>query len=133
MPFTTYTSNKILDHLDGKTAFTQPAVWVGVSSTTPTLTGTSITEPSTGSYARVATTGATWLAAASGLVSNAAVITFPTATADWLAQANLTYGVLFDTATAGNCLGYVPFSVVKNILNGDTFSIAIGAFTISLS
>lgn len=133
MPFTTFSANKLLDHLDGKTSYTMPAVWVAVSSTTPTLAGTNITEPSTGSYARVATTGATWNAAASGSVTNAAAITFPTATADWASAANMTYGLIFDAVTTGNCLGYGVLTVAKNVLNGDTLSIAIGALTITLS
>ena len=118
MPATTYLANKLLDHQLGKTAFTMPTVYVALSSTTPALGGTNVTEPSAGAYARVATSGATWNAAASGTTANAAAITFPTATADWLAAANLTYGVLYDAVTAGNCLGYGVLTVAKNVLNG---------------
>lgn len=133
MPATTYLANKLLDHQVGKTAFTMPAVWVAMSSTTPALAGTGVTEPTGGAYARVATTGATWNAAAAGSISNAAAITFPTATADWAAGANLTYGVLYDAVTAGNVLGYGVLTVAKNVLNGDTASIAIGGLTITIA
>src|SRR4051812_9418074 len=102
--FTTYLADKILDHTTGKTAFTLPSVWIGLSSTTPGLDGSNVTEPSSGSYARVATTGSTWNVAAAGSVTNATTITFPLATGDWLAQANLTYGLLYDAATNGNLL-----------------------------
>ena len=76
MPASTYLANKLLDHQLGKTAYTMPTVYVGLSSTTPTVGGTNITEPSTGSYARVATSASTWTAASGGATSNAAAITF---------------------------------------------------------
>lgn len=133
MPATTYLANKLLDHQLGKTAFTLPTVYVGLSSTTPALAGTGATEPSGGSYARVTTSGATWNAGASGATSNAAAITFPTASADWVSAANLTYGILYDAASAGNMLGYGVLTVAKNVLNGDTASIAIGGLTVTIS
>ena len=133
MPASTYLANKLLEHQLGKTAYTMPTVYVALSSTTPTLSGTNVTEPSGGSYARVATSGATWGTAASGSITNAAAITFPTATADWVAGANLTYGVLYDASSAGNCLGYGALTVAKNALNGDTVSIAIGGLTVTIS
>lgn len=133
MPASTYLADKLLDHQTGKTAYALPTVYVALSSTAPTLAGGNITEPSTGSYARVLTTGATWTAAAAGTTSNAAVITFPAATADWLAGANLTYGVLFDAPTSGNFLASGVLAVAKNILSGDTMSLPIGGLTITIS
>lgn len=133
MPFTYYTTNKINDHVVGKTSFTMPTVYIALSSTTPALAGTGATEPTGGSYARVATTGSTWNASASGATSNAAVITFPAATADWAAGANITYGLLYDAVSGGNLIGYGALTVPKNCLNGDTFSIAIGGLTITQS
>lgn len=133
MPSTYYLANALLNHQLGKTSYTMPTVYVGLSSTTPALAGTGATEPSGGSYARVATSGATWNAAASGSVTNAQAITFPAATADWVSGANLTYGVLYDAASGGNMLGYGVLSVAKNVLNGDTASIAIGALTVTIS
>jgi hypothetical protein len=133
MPATYFLANKLIDHQLGKTSYTMPTVYVGLSSTAPTLSGSNITEPSGGSYGRVATSGATWSAAASGATSNAAAITFPTASADWLSGANLTYGVLYDASTSGNVLGYGALSVAKNILLGDTAQIAIGDLDVTLS
>ena len=133
MPASTYLANKLIDHQLGKTSYTMPTVYVALSSTTPALGGTNVTEPSGGAYARVATSGATWNAAASGSTTNAAAITFPLATADWLSAASLTYGVLYDASTAGNCLGYGALTVSKNVLNGDTPSIAIGGLTVTIS
>ena len=135
MPASYYLANKLIDHQLGKTAYTMPIVYVGVSSTTPAQGApvTNVTEPSSGSYARVATSGVTWNAGAAGATSNAAAITFPAATADWAAAANMTYGVLYDASTVGNILGYGALTVAKNVLNGDTLSIAIGGLTLTIS
>lgn len=132
MSFSNYLESKVLDHITGKTAFTQPTVYVGLSTTSPAEDGTNITEPSGGSYARVATTGATWAAATNGSTSNASAITFATATADWAAGANFTNVVLFDAASGGNFLAYGTISTPKPVLNGDTASFAIGNITITL-
>jgi hypothetical protein len=132
MPASTFLANKLLELQTGKTAYTLPTVYLALSSTTPTTSGTNVTEPSTGSYARAATTGV-WGAAAAGSITNTGAITFPAATADWLAAASLTYGVLYDAATAGNCLGYGVLTTAKNVLSGDTPSIAVSGITISIA
>lgn len=133
MAFSTFLSNAVLNHIVGKTAYTSPTVYVGLSTTTPALDGTGITEPSSGSYARVATSAATWNAASAGSITNSATIAFPTATTDWAGAANLTYGVLYDDPTAGNVLGYGALAVAKNNLAGDTTAINAGSLTISLA
>lgn len=133
MPFTTYSSNKVLDHVVGKTSFTMPTNYVGLSSTTPTTSGSNVTEPSVGAYARVATSGASWNAAASGSTSNSATLTFPTATADWASGSNMTYGVVYDSTTGGNLLYFGALTTAKPVLNGDTVSIAPGGISISLT
>lgn len=110
-------------------------LYIGLSSTTPAEDGTGITEPSTGAYARVATTAADWDAAtgtAPATKANGAVKTFPTATADWLAGVNLTHFVLFDAPTAGNAKWFGALTVPKPVLNGDTASFAIGALVLKL-
>lgn len=132
MPLSTYAANKILEHQVGKTAWTMPTAYLALSSTTPTAAGTNVTEPSGGSYARVATSGATWGTASAGSLTTANAITFTAATADWVAGANLTYGLLYDAVTAGNLIGFGVLTVAKNVLNGDTASIAAGQLTITL-
>lgn len=133
MPASTYLANKLLEHQVGKTSFTMPTAYVALSSTAPTLAGGNVTEPSGSGYARVTTSGATWGTAASGSITNAAAITFPAASGDWLAGANLTHGVIYDAPSGGNVLGYGTLTVAKNVLNGDTASIAIGNLTITIS
>ena len=132
MSFSNYLENAVLNHITGKTAFTQPTVFVGLSSTTPAENGTGITEPTGGSYARVAASGDTWSTATTGSTSNAAVITFPTATADWLTGSNLTHVVLFDAASGGNFLAQGQITTPKPVLNGDTASFTTGGITINL-
>ena len=132
MPASTYIANALLAHQVGKTAYTMPTVYLALSSTTPAAAGTGVTEPSGGSYARVATTGL-WGTASAGSITNSSAITFPTATADWAAAANMTYGVLYDAATGGNMLGFGALTVPKNTLNGDTSSIPVSGITMTLA
>jgi hypothetical protein len=130
---------KVLDHIFTDPAWTPPAtLYLGLSSTTPTEAGGGITEPSTGSYARVATTAADWSAAsgtAPAVKTNTATFTFPTATADWVAAANLTYFVLWDhitNALAADVIAFGALTTPKPILNGDTASFAASAITMQL-
>jgi len=128
-----YLELKVLDHIVGKNAFTMPDdVYVGLSSTTPADDATNVTEPSAGSYARVQMADTDWNSAAAGAITNATDVEFPTATADWLAGADLTYAVLYDAASGGNPLGYGALSVAKPVLNGDTPKIVAGNLTITL-
>jgi hypothetical protein len=130
---------KVLDHI-----FTDPAwapsatLYVGLSSTTPTEAGGNLTEPATGSYARVATTATDWSAAsgtAPAVKTNTATFTFPTATADWAAAANLTYFTLHNhitDTTSANFIAFGLLTVAKPVLNGDTASFAASAITMQL-
>jgi hypothetical protein len=105
-------------------------MWIGLSTTTPTEAGANFTEPSTGAYARVSTTGVDWSAAsgtAPAVKTNTAVKTFPTATADWSAGASMTYFGLFDASTAGNLKWFGALTTAKPVLNGDTASFAAGS------
>lgn len=126
----------LLDHFLTDGAYTPPAtMYIGLSSTTPTEAGGNITEPSTGSYARVSTAAADW-SAASGTApvtkTTTATKTFPTASADWVAGANLTHFVLFDASSAGNALAFGALGTAKPVLNGDTPSFAAGALVLKL-
>lgn len=126
----------LLDHFLTDPAYTPPTtMYLGLSSTTPTEAGGNFTEPSTGSYARVSTVAADWGAAsgtAPAVKSNTAVKTFPAATADWVAGANLTHFGLFDAASAGNLLAWGPLGTAKPVLNGDTAAFPAAALTLKL-
>jgi hypothetical protein len=104
------------------------AVWVGLSTTTPS-DSVAGTPPSGGSYARVNATGL-FAVPSAGSVANNAVITFPTATADW---GTVTHAELFDAATAGNRLAWAALGTSKPVPLGDTASIASGQLVITLN
>lgn len=130
---------KMLDHLLNDPANTPAATnYVALSSTTPTEAAGNITEPSGGSYARVATTNADWSAAsgtAPAVKTNTATLTFTTATADWVSAANLTYFVLYDHLTltgSGHEIAFGALTTAKPVLNGDTASFAASAITLQM-
>lgn len=133
----TYTlSNDLINHITGYAAYTAPTLYIGLSTTTPTVAGTNVTEPSTSGtgYARQAITGSTtWGAAASGSAANAVAVSFSTATATWSSGANMTYSVLFDSAASGNFLAFGAIAVPQPVVNGNTPSFPIGAVTITFS
>lgn len=136
MPFVDSVEQALLNHIFTDPTYTPATtLYIGLSSTTPTDAGGNITEPSTGSYARVSTVAADW-GAASGTApatkSNTATKTFPTATADWVSGANLTYFVIFDAITAGNAVGFGALTTAKPVLNGDTPSFAAAALVVKL-
>lgn len=140
MSFANRTAKGLLDSLFGKTSVfgalaSAPPIYVALSSTAPTETGTNVTEPSTGAYARVLVAAGSWNTGTSAdpsVVTNSGVVTFPQATADWLTGTNLTHFVLFDALTSGNYLAMGTLTVAKPVLNGDTASFAAGILSISL-
>ncbi len=128
MPFAEATDNSILNHFFDKVAWADTAEnrYSGLSSTTPTKTGGNVTEPSAGAYARVQLVAASMDAAATSATTNNADQTFPQATADWLAAANLTHWVLYTALTVGTFLASKALTVAKPVLNGDTAKFAAG-------
>ncbi len=127
--FADYWENEILDHLFGKGSYTPPTIYVGLSTADPTDDASGLAEPSGGSYARVATTGADWNVASGGAIDNTNDITFPEATGNW---GTITHFVLFDAASAGNMLAHGSVSASKTIGSGDTAKFAAGDLDITL-
>jgi hypothetical protein len=122
MSMSDYAEAKVLDHMSGKTSFTMPTVYVGLYTAAPSDAGGG-TEVTGGSYARKSTAGSDWAAAASGSTSNAAIITFVTASGSW---GTVTHFGLFDASTAGNLLEWAALTTSKTISNGDVASFPIG-------
>lgn len=141
MPLTQLAREALNNSMFGKTSTwgalaSAPTIYVGLSSTTPTTVGGNVTEPSTGSYARVSTPAASWAAATAAdpvVTSNGSIVTFAVATGDWLAAANLTYFVLFDALSSGNVIGYGALTEAKPVLNGDTASFSASALQLQSS
>lgn len=122
-----YLEAKVLDHTTGKTAYTMPSVWVGLFTAAPSDAGGG-TEVTGGSYARKSTAGSDWAAATGGSTSNAATITFVTATGSW---GTVTHFGLFDAATAGNLLRWAAVTTPKAIGVGDVASFPVGNLVIT--
>lgn len=127
--FTDFTENKVLDHVVGKTAWTMPAIWVALFTAAPSDTGGG-TEVTGGSYARKATAGTDWAAAAAGATSNATTLTFVTPTASW---GTVTHFALMDAATVGNMIAWAPLTTSQAIGSGNTVSFAIGDLDVTLT
>ncbi|VAV82521.1 hypothetical protein MNBD_DELTA01-1617 [hydrothermal vent metagenome] len=124
-----YAENKILDHLMGKAAYTMPTVYVALSTADPLDTGAGVAEPSGNGYARKATAGVDWNAAASGAIDNANAIAFAQATGSW---GTVTHFALYDALTGGNMIGHGTLTTSKVVTSGDTVSFAAGALDATL-
>jgi hypothetical protein len=139
MPFTTYAADLIVNNLFGGATYTAPAtIYIGLSSTLPTVAGGNITEPTIGTngYARAAVTNNTtnFPTTSTNNKSNGAAITFPTSTGSWLSSASLGYLVFYDAATGGNVLGYAALNNPQVVASsGATLSFAAGALTITIN
>jgi len=131
MSFSDYWENTILDHIFGKATYTAPThVYVAASLADPGESGTGLTEPSGGNYARVETDPADWSIAVDGQIENAAAIVFPTPTADW---GVITHVALFDAATDGNFLARGELPTVQNIyFGGAPLELSAGGLAVTL-
>ncbi len=125
---------KVLDHYTGKTAYTVPTWYIALSTTTPTESSGTFTEPSNGGYIRFQVTAATWTAASGGdpsSTSYGAVITFPAATGGW---GTVTHFGMFSVRTQST--GLVQFwgtlDQAKAIQTSDTASFAANTLLLKL-
>lgn len=128
--FGDYLANEILDHIFGKGAYTPPTIYVALSTAAPGDDGSTIAEPSGGSYARKSTSGSDWAAASARALSNAAALEFAEATGSW---GTITHFALYDAASGGNFLGWGALGTSKAIASGDTARFAIGDLDVELS
>jgi len=128
MSFSDDAEAKVLDHVFGLATYTQPTLYVGVSTADPGEDGGTLAEPFGNAYARVATTAASWERTAAE-VSNAAQLAFPEATGAW---GSLTHFAVFDAATAGNIVFYGALTTAKAIAANETLRFPIGNLTFTL-
>ena len=129
MSFANFWENEILDHVMGKGAYTPPTIYVGLSTADPLDDASGLAEPSGGAYARVTTAAGDWNAAAAGVIDNANILTFPTATGSW---GTVTHFALFDAASGGNMLAHGALTASKAISSGDTPKFAAGDLEVTL-
>jgi hypothetical protein len=134
MAVNTTQGNALLDAMlgDSRISAFPATLYVGLSTTTPTSTGTNITEPTGNAYARVsyANTNANWGTASAKSKSNQTAITFTTATGGW---GTITYVVLFDASTGGNAVLWAPVTTSFAVYNTYQVVFAIGSFVISVA
>jgi hypothetical protein len=124
-------ANVILDLAFSKASNTFPTTYyVGLSTTTPTNTGTNVTEPSGGSYTRVAVTNnaTNFPAATARGKSNGTIVTFPAATADW---GIITHFVIYDAASAGTFWAWGELTAPVDVTSATQASFGVGALVIN--
>jgi len=126
MSFSNFWEYEILDHLFSIGAYTAPSTYVGLSTADPLDDASGLAEPASGAYARVVVSA--W-SRSGNEVDNDSDITFPTATGSW---GTVTYGCLFDAASAGNLLLSFALDASKAVVNGDTVKFAAGQFNVTL-
>lgn len=105
--FTDYGARKFLDHLTLKTAYTPPAIYLGLFTVMPLDTGASGTEVTGGGYARKQIAGTDWNAAAGSApatATNVNAISFAASTGSWSSGSAIVGWGLFDAVSAGNML-----------------------------
>jgi hypothetical protein len=123
----TYLENALINATLRNTTFTSPStVYVSLWTSDPTDAGSG-TEVSGGSYARQSVT---FGAPSSGLSTNSADVTFPTATGSW---GTVGWIGINDAVSSGNLLYHTPLDVAKAITTGDVFKIATGNLSVELS
>jgi hypothetical protein len=124
----TYSANKLLDHVCSVAAYTPVAtVYLALHTSSPGEGGSLAAEVSGNNYSRIAIT----FSAASGrAIANSAQLTFPTSSASW---GTITSWSICDASTAGNVLAYSDFAASKAIGSGVAPRIAASALTITFN
>ena len=107
----------------------RPINWfMGLSTTVPTSSGGSITEPVGAGYSRQAIN---FLAATGnpGQVTNQLPLNFTANGGDW---GTIVYGLVYDGLTLGHCLVVGPLENPRTIHDGDTLQFQTGSLAVGL-
>jgi hypothetical protein len=126
-----YLENKVLDQLFGGTQAPIPAtLYFALFTTAPSDSGGGV-EVSGNGYTRASLSNTTsnWPSATSGSKSNAAQITFPSATGNWGAVVGIG---IFDALSGGNLLFWTTIPS-RSVVTGDVPRFAAGGVTITLN
>jgi hypothetical protein len=121
-----FLENELLDHIFNADYSPPANVFVALSTADPTDDGSGISEPSGGAYSRATITFST---AASRAVQSKAV-TFSQATAAW---GLITHYAIYDQVSGGNMMAHGALGASKNVVNGNTPSLAATEIQISVS
>lgn len=111
-----------------RTADFPATVYIGLSTSAPSNTGTGITEPVGGAYARVAKTNddTNWPDTGTDRIkANGTAVTFPQPTASW---GTVTHFVIMSAATGGSMVAWGTLDVSRTIgAANDPPNFAVGA------
>lgn len=132
-----YLVDKLLRWAFLGTAYTQPATYLALTTATVSAssTGSTITEPSGGSYARqiinkVGGSSPAWAAPTNGSFANAGSYTLTEPTGNW---GTVVASVLVDASSGGNVLGFYNALDDQPIISGDPVTIAAGALAMAFT
>jgi hypothetical protein len=126
--------NSFLDLMFNNTAYSQPATYVGLTTTTSSDSSAG-TEVSGNNYARVLVNKASggspaWTSVSGGAADNANAITFPIPSGSW----GTVVGVgLYTASSAGSQLAYGNDVVDQVVSIGDSIVFPIGAFDLAIT
>lgn len=134
--FSDYLENALINHVFATAGvhhtYARPTKYIALCTVavTDSMTGSTITEPTTDSYARKICQ--TWDVASGtgGDTENTVEITFATATASW---GTILDFAICDALTTGNVLAYGTLTVSKSVAQGDTPKFAVGDLDVTLA
>ena len=127
--FSNYLENKILNHILKVSSFSVPAnIYVALSTTDPDDSGSGISEPADGAYARVLCN--TWNTASARATKNTGAIQFAEAVNAW---GNISHFALFDAITGGNMLGHGSFATPRYVGGGQIYTVYAEEMIISFN
>ena len=123
--------NELLDGLTGVTQLTTPAiVYLALFTADPTDTGSVVNELTSSGYARQSIAGVYSAATGTtGTVSNTSEINFAIATGDWDAVTHVGF-MESDVETTDDMMSNIQLDASIVILNGQTFTFAVGSLTL---
>ena len=129
MSISTYAANLHLNADFGKTTYSLVNTWyIALSTVTVTASG-SYTEPSSGSYARVAVTNnkTNFSTTTGSTITNLVAITFPESSASW---GTITDIAFLDASASGNLWYYQALPVPKIIQSETTVSFSASSINV---
>jgi hypothetical protein len=126
MAFTSYTDNKLIDHLLGSGTFTKPASkYVALFIGDPLSGGTEISTSGT-AYARQSAA----FTITGGVATNTAALEWAAATTAW---GSITHVAIYDALSSGNQLVTAALTSTKTIGIGDVLRIPISQLSVTLT
>lgn len=127
-------AHSLLNHVFRNVTYSPPSTYVGVATATlsDATTGSTVTEPVGGAYARIAVNangGAspTWSAAAGRAITNLAAVTLAAATGAW---GTVVASFIASAISGGDILFYDNDMVAQAVASGDTVQFGAGAIDV---